>query len=352
MVNIFYKKIETSSFLKYAFVAFLFFAGMFLPLVNAVDYSSTNFILRNPGITIAGGRSTGTSFEFYSAVGQISPGQSSSSNFIYQSGILYYGNISVAPVESGGGSSGAAPPNTDLNKKVIFSGKSYPLATVVLLKNAEIVSTINADELGNFQIESPMLSSFDYIFSLYGIDFLGKSSRLIVFPLTLKSYETTNITGVLIPPTLSSDKSSVKKEENITFFGQSFLNSPISINIKSSTQNISFDTTSDSNGNYSYELNTSQLSFGQYQVFAEALIEEKKISSGFVNFSVGDETIEGGLDCDLLPDFNGDCLVNLVDFSILIYWFDSNDVPSKIDLNSDKKADLIDFSIMAYYWTG
>ncbi|MBM3206511.1 MAG: hypothetical protein FJZ43_02730 [Candidatus Staskawiczbacteria bacterium] len=352
MVNSFYKKIKRNTLLKYSFVVILFFTGFFLPLVNAVDYSSTNFILRNPAITIAGGRSTATSFEFYSASGQNSPGQSSSSNFIYQSGILYYGNISVAPVESGGGSSGAAPIGTDLNTKVIFSGKSYPLLTVVLLKNAEIISTITADESGNFQIESGMLSSSDYIFSLYGRDFLGKSSRLIVFPLTLNSYETTNITGVLIPPTLSINKSSVKRGENISFFGQSFLNSSILISIKSSSENINFNTTSDSNGNYSYELNTDQLPFGQYQVFSEALIDGKKISSGFVNFSVGDETIEEGLDCKLLPDFNGDCLVNLVDFSILIYWFDSSEVPLKIDLNSDKKADLVDFSIMAYYWTG
>lgn len=51
-------------------------------------------------------------------------------------------------------------------------------------------------------------------------------------------------------------------------------------------------------------------------------------------------------------DFDGDGNVNLVDFSMLMYWFNKNDAPVKFDLNGDGKIDLIDFSILAYYWTG
>jgi hypothetical protein len=49
--------------------------------------------------------------------------------------------------------------------------------------------------------------------------------------------------------------------------------------------------------------------------------------------------------------------VNLVDFSIAAYWYKrplSADfkVKEAAKLNGDGKIDLVDFSIMAYYWTG
>ena len=56
--------------------------------------------------------------------------------------------------------------------------------------------------------------------------------------------------------------------------------------------------------------------------------------------------------CPLIGDFNSDCLVDLVDFSILIHWFNRPNPPAHIDLSEDGKVDLVDFSIMAYYWTG
>ena len=61
--------------------------------------------------------------------------------------------------------------------------------------------------------------------------------------------------------------------------------------------------------------------------------------------------------CPAKADLNGDCKVNLIDFSIAAYWYRralSVDF-AKIEreqLNVDGKVNLIDFSIMAYHWTG
>jgi hypothetical protein len=55
------------------------------------------------------------------------------------------------------------------------------------------------------------------------------------------------------------------------------------------------------------------------------------------------------------PDLNCDKKVNLIDFSILAYWYKrplTKEAKQKVDLNGDGKVDLVDFSIMAYYWTG
>jgi len=44
-------------------------------------------------------------------------------------------------------------------------------------------------------------------------------------------------------------------------------------------------------------------------------------------------------------------LINLVDFSILLYNWGIPKNPT-VDLNNDGKVDLRDFSILLYYWTG
>jgi hypothetical protein len=54
--------------------------------------------------------------------------------------------------------------------------------------------------------------------------------------------------------------------------------------------------------------------------------------------------------CSRTADYNCDGFVNIVDFSILIYWFDRMPVPPEIDLTQDDRVDLRDFSVMAYYW--
>jgi len=48
---------------------------------------------------------------------------------------------------------------------------------------------------------------------------------------------------------------------------------------------------------------------------------------------------------------NGDDNVDLVDFSILLFYWLKNNYPEG-DFNSDKIVDIKDFSIMAYNWTG
>ena len=59
-------------------------------LLQAEEYSSSSFILRDPVITIEGGRATSGSFEFFSSSGQVSQGQNTSTNFISRSGFLYF----------------------------------------------------------------------------------------------------------------------------------------------------------------------------------------------------------------------------------------------------------------------
>jgi hypothetical protein len=79
-------------------------------------------------------------------------------------------------------------------------------------------------------------------------------------------------------------------------------------------------------------------------------IEGSTVVSGFskfVTFYVGKKAPAG-----ICPgaDLNQDGKVNLIDFSILLYYWGTNNPCA--DQNQDGIVNLVDFSIMMYYWTG
>jgi hypothetical protein len=53
-------------------------------------------------------------------------------------------------------------------------------------------------------------------------------------------------------------------------------------------------------------------------------------------------------------DLNRDGKVNLTDFSILLFWWNTDGGTSdpSADINGDKKVNLTDFSILLFNWTG
>jgi hypothetical protein len=57
--------------------------------------------------------------------------------------------------------------------------------------------------------------------------------------------------------------------------------------------------------------------------------------------------------CSHPSDVNRDTRIDLVDFSIMAFWWrKSLPADSAVDLNCDSQLSLADFSILAYYWTG
>ena len=55
-------------------------------------------------------------------------------------------------------------------------------------------------------------------------------------------------------------------------------------------------------------------------------------------------------DFSLRADLNKDGKVNLIDFSILLFNWNTDDTVA--DINQDGTVNLTDFSIMIFYWTG
>ncbi|KKW46333.1 MAG: hypothetical protein UY96_C0006G0005 [Parcubacteria group bacterium GW2011_GWB1_56_8] len=52
-------------------------------------------------------------------------------------------------------------------------------------------------------------------------------------------------------------------------------------------------------------------------------------------------------------DFNDDRRCNLIDFSILLFFYEQTGAPvARYDLNSNTRVDFPDISVLMYYWTG
>lgn len=260
--------------------------------------------------------------------------------------------------DSGGGGGGggyyAAPAITTT---VIFSGKAYPKSTVTLLKDAQIIAATVAGPDAIFETSLTGISSGNYIFSLYGEDDSGNRSSLMTFPLSVTYGSTTNVSGIFIAPTIDIDMSEVKRGDNIAIFGQGVPHGEITIAVHSGEEHF-VKTQADESGAYLYNFDTSPLEFGDHSIRSKAALgNELTPFSKSVSFVVGMSSIPKGEREVLKGDVNEDGRVNLVDFSIMAYWYKESlsveFVQKEADyLSGDGIVDLVDFSIAAFYWTG
>jgi len=249
------------------------------------------------------------------------------------------------------GPGGGGPPSVTPPIQVVFSGFAYPLAEVVLLKDGHVAAVGRADNLGDFEIAIGHFSKGDYIFAIYARDNRGRNSQSLSLPVAIGN-DIIYIEDIFIPPTLDSDKLSVKKGQNIILTGQSYPNSEVFLFIEPVSFFAQINT--GHSGNYSFRIDTKDFDYGEYFAKSNSVFGDLVSQfSRFSKFEVGLETVPKLPEvCPPRGDYNGDCRVNIVDFSILMYWFNSRGKSDRVDENKDGVVDIYDFSIMAYYWTG
>lgn len=254
---------------------------------------------------------------------------------------------------SGGGGGGGSGGVIASVTSVVFSGRAYPKSTITLLKDAQIAITTIAGADANFSISISGLSGGNYIFSVYSEDNKGVRSSLLTFPVGVSSGATTKIGGIFIAPTIAVDKSEVKQGDNIAIFGQSTPNSDVTISVNSDEEFFN-KTKADTSGAYIYTFDTSPLDMGQHLTKSKAALNGEISSFSYtIGFAVGTKNILAKSSAvSTKGDLNGDKRVNLVDFSIVAYWYKRPLPPTSVDINGDGKVNLIDLSIMAFYWTG
>jgi hypothetical protein len=239
-----------------------------------------------------------------------------------------------------------APPTGET--RVILQGKAYPNAKITVLYDGRVATIIDADSLANFKGEIKDLTAGIYTFSLWAEDSKGRKSITFSFTTTVTSGMTTTVSGIFLPPTIELEKTNVAKGEELNIFGQTAPESQLTIHVES-PQEIIKTTKAEKTGDWDYSLDTSPLEEGMHTTKAKAESPEglKSSFSSVLAFYVGKYGV-----AEICPraDFNKDGKTNLIDFSIMLYWWGKYN--PCVDQNRDGIVNLPDFSILMYWWTG
>lgn len=235
--------------------------------------------------------------------------------------------------------------------KVIVRGKSYPNSDVHVLLDGRVVGIVRTDTLANFYFETDEISAGVASFGFWSEDPIGLKSTLLSLTFRVTSGAVTNISGVYISPTIDIDKKTVKRGDEIVVFGNTVPNSGVNVHINS-PQTFINKLESEEDGKWKLTFNTEPLDDELHTAKAMFTIAsaDSTVESGFsrsISFFVG--PVGGDAVC-AEADLNADKRVNITDFSIMLYYWGTNNECA--DQNQNGTVDLIDFSIMMYYWTG
>ncbi|MSU45524.1 MAG: hypothetical protein EXS47_02775 [Candidatus Zambryskibacteria bacterium] len=279
-------------------------------------------------------------------------------NFIATSTQVTATPVAPTPSPSSGGGGGIITPPSGATK-IIIKGRAYPGATVTVFRDGSTVSKPIADAGGNWQVDSTVVGGI-YTFSAYAIDKDNRRSLTTSFTVNIPTRQTTTLSDIIIAPTIGSDKSEVKSGNDIKFFGFGYPASDVNIVVNSEVM-ITDKTKSDRLGFWSYTLNSTPLELGPHTSKSQVVAPDAVISpfSESLAFRVGDKdvflgklppTISG---CSKNGDLNGDKKVNIIDFSILLFfWNQKNPKNPCVNINKDGTVNIFDFSIMLFWWNG
>lgn len=253
---------------------------------------------------------------------------------------------------SGGNSGGGGGSNRELGDTVInIRGKAYPSVTINFLLDTDSVGTVRSDSDGDFEFAidaSPGTATL----GMWTTDRFGTRSITLNNTFDVTQGAVTNLNGIVLPPTISVTSQNINPGALVTVSGQATPNSDIELHIDDSDRIL--DTTSDSSGNWFVELDTSTLAIDEHILRAKTIVgvppltTESAFSSSLQLF-IG---VEGR--ATQPSDLNRDGFVNLIDFSILIFWWQTNggDSDPPADINQNGRVSLEDFSILLFNWTG
>jgi hypothetical protein len=269
------------------------------------------------------------------------------------------------PSTGGGGGGGGGGSNTNTGvplstysaiDSAVFRGLAYPKSIITLLKNGVILTELPASPDGSFEIRVRNLPAGTYSFGIRAEDVDHLKSTLDLYTVYISSGVTTVIDGIFIPPTITTDYEEVKRGDIITLYGKTAPESSVTLSLHSAKEIIK-KIKATANGVWIYKLDTNELEKGGHTGKVRSSTEtDISLYSDPTSFTVGTVTKKRTASTSTTKnnrcDLNNDKKVNLLDFSILAFWYKRTGFPAKVDLNTDNKINLTDLSILAYCWTG
>ncbi len=256
---------------------------------------------------------------------------------------------------SGGGSiEGTDLPYQSGDGQVIINGYAYPASTVNGLVDGTLVKSATANDDGKFTITINDIGRGVYTFGVYAVDKAGVKSSTFSTTFTISGSKTSTLSNINLAPSILVVPDPVDIGAPLTMSGYTIPNASVTVENQKEGLTVSkkiFTTTSDSDGKWSISVDTESFSRGTYKVRAKAEQTDgvKTDFSGYTFYGVGQNAQR-----PLSADLNVDGKVNLTDFSILLFWWDTDGGVSEppADINQDGRVSLTDFSIMLFQWTG
>lgn len=224
----------------------------------------------------------------------------------------------------------------NLSSNLVVTGYTAPFYRVSILKDGVLSGTTFSDASGYFQITLSRLTPGDFLLKLVAVSESQISVMTDSFIGKVYKDTTTKISDIVIPPfSLAS-----REVDEVKISGVTIPNSFITVD----WGGLYYEAASDSEGRYSASI-TLDGSSVYYRVGVSH--KESIIWSPYYEVIGGDRPVcQGGI------DLNDDCRVSFIDFAVTLWWYLYNRAEATIDFDGNGKLDLVDFSILAYYWTG
>lgn len=234
--------------------------------------------------------------------------------------------------------------------EVLIRGKAYPGATITVLRDGAVERVVEAASDATFSLTLSDVTPGTATFGFWALD--RASRRSITYASTFQVIENavTTLNGILVPPTIAATPERVAPGADITFSGSAVPRAALTLEINERA--FTEEALAATDGSWQIVFNTSTVTPQTTHRARANFIDPANtaVKSGYsqvLNFYVGTgNPAQGGGTADL----NGDGSVNLVDFSILL--FNWNTASIVADINKDGTVSLPDFSIMLFNWTG
>jgi cysteine-rich repeat protein len=253
---------------------------------------------------------------------------------------------------SGGGSGGGGGSSKDQgNTEISISGRAYPGRTINILLDTEAVGNVQADSQGRFEFTTEASPGATTL-GIWANDTSGTRSITLNSTFDVTQGAITNVNGLILPPTIKVSDTNPNPGDTVIVSGQSIPNAKVEVQVGNNARTLS--ASSSATGAWQVSFNTSGLSAAQYALRARSISG----TAPLVTQSSFSSTLQLFLGVDgkatTPSDLSRDGKINLTDFSILIFWWNTNggDSNPPADISGNGRVGIEDFSILLFNWTG
>ena len=253
---------------------------------------------------------------------------------------------------SGGGFESEANPYRSGDARVIINGYAYPQAEVTVLVDGVVAERTRANGSGVYSVTLDEIARGVYTFGVYANGPDNTKSSTFSTSFTVTGGRTSSLSNINVAPSIKVSPDPVNPGQTLTISGYALPNAVVTIeNGQQRKIKTTITANSSNNGSWSTTVNTSNFTTGTYEVRAKSEQDGGAATSfsEYTFYGVGQQA-----DVPLNADLNRDGRVNLTDFSILLFWWNTSggDSNPPADINRDGRVNLTDFSILLFNWTG